>query len=159
MHFWNKLGIRAQITVGFLPLILFMGLLSINVISGMSELSYIFSSYRKTVGESLGISEYSDQLHDIQMSAEAFRSNPTQALVERLKAGVGAFEANDPRFAGNQDLLTGMAEIREEVGAYSKAFDKIVSLQARRILLISKVTEFGPWTSAALNDILRSAWR
>jgi len=159
MHLWNKLSIRAQITVGFLPLILFMSLLSINVMSGMSQLTAIFSSYRQTVGESLGISDYSDQLHDIQMSVEAFRSNPDRAVVDRFKAGVRAFEANDPRFADNQDLQTALVPIRQEIAAYSNAFDKIVSLQARRDLLTSKVTEFGPWTSIALNDVIRSAWR
>ncbi|WP_431324764.1 methyl-accepting chemotaxis protein [Rhizobium sp. YTU87027] len=159
MHLWNKLSIRAQITAGFLPLILFMSLLSANVMSGMSDLTAIFSSYRQTVGESLGISDYSDQLHDIQMSVEAFRSNPNQAAIDRFKAGVRAFEANDPRFADNQDLQAALVPIRQEIGAYSNAFDKIVSLQARRDLLISKVTEFGPWTSIALNDVIRSAWR
>ena len=34
MHFWKKLSIRSQITLGFLPLIIFMSLLSLNVMSG-----------------------------------------------------------------------------------------------------------------------------
>lgn len=50
LRFWNKLGIRAQITAGFLPLILLMSLLSVNAISGMGGLSSIFSSYRGTAG-------------------------------------------------------------------------------------------------------------
>ena len=79
MHFWNKLSIRSQITVGFLPLIVFMSLLSLNVMSGIDNLTSVFSSYRATVGESLAISTYSDRLHDIQMSAEAFRSELNRA--------------------------------------------------------------------------------
>ncbi len=159
LHFWNKFGIRAQITSGFVPLILLMSLLTVSAISGMSGLADIFASYRATAGQSLAISDYSDQLHEIQMSAEAFRSTPTQAVVDSFRAGVKAFEADDPRFAGNKDLQSGLAAIRQDIAAYGKAFEQIVSLQARRDLLISKVTEFGPWTSIALNDVMRSAWR
>ncbi|EJZ18909.1 methyl-accepting chemotaxis protein (plasmid) [Rhizobium sp. Pop5] len=159
LHFWNKFGIRAQITSGFVPLILLMSLLTVSAISGMNGLASIFASYRATAGQSLAISGYSDQLHEIQMSAEAFRSTPTQAVVDSFRAGVKAFEADDPRFAGNKDLQSGLATIRQDIAAYGKAFEQIVSLQARRDLLISKVTEFGPWTSIALNDVMRSAWR
>ncbi|MFB2602399.1 methyl-accepting chemotaxis protein, partial [Rhizobium phaseoli] len=81
------------------------------------------------------------------------------AVVDSFRAGVKAFEADDPRFAGNKDLQSGLATIRQDIAAYGKAFEQIVALQARRDLLISKVTEFGPWTSIALNDVMRSAWR
>lgn len=158
-RFWNKLGIRAQITAGFLPLILLMSLLSVNAISGMDGLSSIFSSYRNTAGQSLAISDYSGQLHEIQMSAETFRSNPTPDVVKRFQSGAKAFAADDQRFAGNEVLQAGMTAIRQDVATYGKAFDQIVSLQARGDSLISKVTEFGPWTSIALNDVMRSAWR
>ena len=157
--FWNKLGIRAQITVGFLPLVFFMSLLSLNALSGMGKLSGMFATYRETVGESLSISEHSDYLFDIQLSAEMFRSNPTAELVDRFKSGVRAFETNDGRLLNNPDLQKGMADIRQDIGSYALAFEKIVSLQARRDLLMSKVTEFGPWTALALNDVMRSAWR
>ena len=159
LHFWNRLGIRAQITAGFLPLILLMSLLSINAISGMGGLSSIFSSYRSTAGQSLAISDYSNQLHQIQMSAEAFRSDPTQDTVNRFHDGVKAFATEDQRFAGNAALQSGMIAIRQDVASYGKAFEQIVALQAKREALISKVTEFGPWTSIALNDVMRSAWR
>ncbi|MGO7163774.1 HAMP domain-containing protein, partial [Rhizobium johnstonii] len=159
LHFWNKFGIRAQITSGFVPLILLMSLLTVSAISGMNGLASIFSSYRATAGQSLAISDYSDQLNEIQMSAEAFRSTPTQAVVDRFRAGVKAFDADDPRFAGNKDLQSGLAAIRQDIATYGKAFEEIVALQARRDALISKVTEFGPWTSIALNDVVRSAWR
>ena len=159
LHFWNKFGIRAQITSGFVPLILLMSLLTLSAISGMSGLASIFASYRGTAAQSLAISEFSDQLHDIQMSAEAFRSTPTQGIVDSFRSGVKAFQVEDPRFAGNKDLQAGLGAIRQDIAAYSKAFEQIVSLQNRRDLLISKVTEFGPWTSIALNDVTRSAWR
>jgi methyl-accepting chemotaxis protein len=159
LHFWNRLGIRTQITAGFLPLILLMSLLSVNAISGMGGLSSIFSSYRSTVGQSLAISDYSNRLHEIQMSVEAFRSNPTQDAVNRFRDGVKAFATDDQRFAGNAALQAGMATIRQDVASYGKAFEEIVVLQAKRDALISKVTEFGPWTSIALNDVMRSAWR
>ena len=159
LHFWNKFGIRAQITSGFVPLILLMSLLTVSAISGMNGLAAIFTSYRATAGQSLAISDYSDRLHEIQMSAEAFRSTPTQAVVDSFRAGVKAFEAGDPRFADNKDLQSGLATIRQDIAAYGKAFEQIVALQARRDMLISKVTEFGPWTSVALNDVMRSAWR
>ena len=80
------------------------------------------------------------------MSAEAFRSTPTQDVVDRFRAGVKAFDADDPRFAGNKDLQSGLAAIRQDIATYGKAFEQIVALQARRDALISKVTEFGPWT-------------
>lgn len=48
LHFWNKFGIRAQITSGFVPLILLMSLLTVSAISGMNGLASIFSSYRAT---------------------------------------------------------------------------------------------------------------
>ncbi|MFT4184377.1 MAG: methyl-accepting chemotaxis protein [Rhizobium sp.] len=159
LRFWNKLGIRAQITAGFVPLILLMSLLSVNAISGMEGLSSIFSSYRTTAGQSLAISDYSTQLHEIQMSVEAFRSSPTQDVVDRFHAGVKAFAADDPRFAGDGALQAGMATIRQNVAAYGNAFERIVTLHDRRGALIAKVTEFGPWTSIALNDVMRSAWR
>ncbi|MGI8397406.1 methyl-accepting chemotaxis protein [Agrobacterium deltaense] len=159
MNYWNKLSIRAQITIGFLPLIFFMSLLSLNVISGMGKLTAIFSSYRATVGESLAISNYSDRLNDIKMSVEAFKSAPSKELVERFKSGVNSFENNDPRISQNSALLAALVTIRTQISAYDRAFDKIVSLQARHDLLASKVTEFGPWTSVALNDVLRSGWR
>lgn len=66
LHFWNKFGIRAQITSGFVPLILLMSLLTVSAISGMNGLASIFASYRATAGQSLAISDYSDQLNEIR---------------------------------------------------------------------------------------------
>ncbi|MGO8148141.1 methyl-accepting chemotaxis protein, partial [Rhizobium leguminosarum] len=62
----------------------------------------------------------------------------------------------DRRKAGLQVLIAGKTRV---IGTYGKAFEEIVALQARRDALISKVTEFGPWTSIALNDVVCSAWR
>ncbi len=159
MNFWKKLGIRTQITAGFLPLILLMSFLSLTALNGMSGLASIFQSYRSTAGQSLAISDYSNQLHEIQMAAEAFRTTPSAEVVERFQAGVKAFSTDDPRLAGNAELQQGMAAIRKNMDDYSKAFGEIVALQNKREALIAKVTEFGPWTSIALNDVMRSAWR
>jgi methyl-accepting chemotaxis protein len=159
MHFWKRHGIRTQITVGFMPLILLMSFLSLSAISGMSGLSLIFGSYRLTVGQSLAISDYSKQLHEIQMAAEMFRTTPSDQVVQRFQAGVKAFSVEDSRLASNVELQQGMAAIRQDVGSYRKAFEQIVALQATRNALIAKVTEFGPWTSIALNGVVRSAWR
>jgi len=159
MHFWKKLGIRTQITAGFLPLILLMSFLSLNAVSGMNGLSSIFASYRATAGQSLAISDYSNQLHEIQLAAESFRTNPGDQVVRRFQAGVKAFSVEDMRFAGNSELQQGMAAIRLDMENYSKAFEQIVALQTKREALIAKVTEFGPWTSIALNGVMRTAWR
>ncbi|MGO7609302.1 methyl-accepting chemotaxis protein, partial [Rhizobium ruizarguesonis] len=59
LHFWNKFVIRAQITSGFVPLILLMSLLTVSAISGMNGLASIFASYRATAGQILAISDYS----------------------------------------------------------------------------------------------------
>ncbi|EJB08215.1 methyl-accepting chemotaxis protein [Rhizobium leguminosarum bv. trifolii WSM597] len=159
MHFWKKLSIRAQITFGFLPLIFFMSLLSLNVMSGMDKLTAAFSSYRATVGESLAIATYSERLGSIQMAAEAYRSDPSKEVVERFKSGVGSFALDDARLARNPSLQATVATIRGQIAAYDQAFDELVTLQSRHDQLLSKVTEFGPWASDALNDVLRSAWR
>lgn len=159
MQLWKKLGIRAQITAGFVPLILLMSLLSFNAISGMNGLSSIFASYRATASQTLSISDYSNKLHEIQMSAEAFRTTPNEILARQFSSNVDAFLQDDQRFAGNADLQAGMTTIRQQMKSYAEAFEAIVQLQAKRDALISKVTEFGPWTSIALNDIMRSAWR
>jgi methyl-accepting chemotaxis protein len=159
MTLWNKLGIRTQISLGFLPLILLMSLLSLNTIRGMNGLASMFSSYRATAVQSLAVSDYSNKLHEIQLAAESYRSEPGDAVADHFRAGVKAFLADDPRLAGNAELQLGMTAIRDTMAAYSKAFEQIVGLQAKREALISKVTEFGPWTSVALNDVMRSAWR
>lgn len=159
LSLWNKRGIRAQITAGFVPLILLMSLLTATAISGLNGLASIFTSYRATTGQSLAISDYSDRLNDIQMSVEAFRATPGEAIVERFRAGVNGFEDADQRFGGNSDLAAGLATIRTDIASYSQAFEQIVVLQAKRDSLLSKVTEFGPWTSVALNDVMTSAGR
>ncbi|NTJ43691.1 methyl-accepting chemotaxis protein [Agrobacterium larrymoorei] len=159
LNFWNRFGIRAQISAGFVLLILLMSVLTISSISGMRGISSIFASYRGTAGQSMAISDYSDRLHSIQMSVEEFRTTPTDAVVSSFREGVKAFQSDDPRLTSNIDLQTGLATIRQDIAGYSKAFEQIVSLQARRDMLMSKVTEFGPWTSIALNDVMRSAWR
>ena len=159
MQLWKKLGIRAQITAGFVPLILLMSLLSLNAISGMHSLSSIFASYRATASQTLSISDYSNKLHDIQMAAEAFRSTPSDAVAQQFKTNVAAFLQDDQRFASDPALQAGITTIRQDMQAYSTAFAELVKLQDKRDALIAKVTEFGPWTSIALNDVMRSAWR
>ncbi|OLP61822.1 chemotaxis protein [Xaviernesmea oryzae] len=159
MHLWNKLGIRAQITFGFVPLILLMSFLSINAISGMNGLSSIFSSYQATAGQTLSISDYSNRLHEIQSAAERFRVSPEDAVVEHFRSNLASFLKEDARFDGNPELVAGMAAISADMKAYGAAFDEIVKLQDRREALIAKVTEYGPWTAIALEDVQRSAWR
>ncbi|NTF00168.1 methyl-accepting chemotaxis protein [Agrobacterium tumefaciens] len=156
---WKKLGIRAQITAGFLPLILLLTIMCVLSIRGMNTLSDMFASYRSSVAETMVISEYSGQLHKIQLAAEAYRVQPTNEIAEAFRAGVKAFAVDDERIARSEMLASGLREIRGDVAAYSDAFEKIVSLQQKRDDVISKVTEFGPWTSVALRDVMRSAWR
>lgn len=159
MTAWKKLGIRAQITAGFLPLILLLTIMCISSIRGMNSLSEMFGSYRSSVSETMVISDYSAQLHKIQLAAEAYRSEPTSEVAEAFRAGVKAFAVDDKRIANSGDLTSRLGGIRSDIAAYSEAFEKIVALQQKRSDLISKVTEFGPWTSVALRDVMRSAWR
>jgi methyl-accepting chemotaxis protein len=159
MSFWNKMGIRSQITAGFLPLIVLMSLLTLSANNGLDRFSTMFSSFRDTAGQSLSIFNYSDQLHRIQLAAEAFRISPDESVVKDLKAAVQAFAVDDPSLASDPVLQQGLSDIRKDVGAYDQAFQKIVDLQHKRDRLLAKVTEFGPWTNIALNDIARSAWR
>ncbi|MGR9202270.1 methyl-accepting chemotaxis protein [Rhizobium leguminosarum] len=159
MTAWKKLGIRAQITAGFVPLILLLTIMSISSIRGMNALSDMFGSYRSSVAETMVISEYSRQLHKIQLAEERYRMEPTNKVAEAFRAGVTAFAVDDPRLANSTELTHGLGEIRSDIAAYSDAFEKIVALQQKRNEVISKVTEFGPWTSVALRDVMRSAWR
>jgi methyl-accepting chemotaxis protein len=159
MMTWKKLGIRSQISAGFLPLIVLMSLLSANALGGIERLKSTFDAFRQTAGQSLSISDYSDQLQQIQLAAESYRSNPSEEVVGRFAAAVKAFAFDDPRLAADPHLQQGLAAIRSDIGKYDAAFNQLVTLQERREKLIAKVTEFGPWTNIALNDILRSAWR
>ncbi|NTH16755.1 methyl-accepting chemotaxis protein [Agrobacterium rhizogenes] len=159
MKIWSKLGIRSQITAGFVPLILLMSLMSLNSVSGIRGLSEIFSSYRSSSDIMLAISEYSDHLHEIQMAAADYQTHPGPEIVERFEKAADAFSVDNPRFAENPELLRGMEAVRRDVAAYREAFGELVALQNRREILISKVTDFGPWAGVALRDIMRSAWR
>ncbi|OLP55604.1 chemotaxis protein [Rhizobium rhizosphaerae] len=159
MHFWNRLGIRTQITLGFLPLILLMSILSANAISGMNGLSSIFSSYRDTAGQTMAIAGSSNSLHEIQMAAERFRVAPGDETVSQFRTGLDAFLKGDPRLSNDPKLASGLQAINADMRAYGEAFAEIISLQARRDALLGKVTEYGPWTVIALKDVLRSAWR
>ncbi|HXV31588.1 MAG TPA: methyl-accepting chemotaxis protein, partial [Sinorhizobium sp.] len=156
---WGKLGIRSQITAGFVPLILLMSLMSLNSVSGINGLSEIFSSYRSSTGLTLAISQYSNHLHEIQMAAADYETHPGEAVVERFEKAADAFSVDNPRFAENPELLAGMETVRRDVAAYRQAFGKLVALQNRREVLISKITDFGPWAGIALRDVARSAWR
>lgn len=159
MTAWKKLGIRAQITAGFIPLILLLTIMCISAIREMNSLSEMFGSYRSSVAETMLISEYSGQLHKIQLASETYRVEPTDEVAGTFRAGVQEFSVDDERIAKSEELRTGLKEIRGDIAAYSDAFEKIVALQQRRKDVISKVTEFGPWTSVALRDVMRSAWR
>ncbi|MCX8997100.1 methyl-accepting chemotaxis protein [Rhizobiaceae bacterium BDR2-2] len=156
---WKKLGIRSQITAGFLPLVILMSLLSVSAISGMNGLGSIFASYRDTVGQTMAVSAYSDQLHKIQSAVETYRTDNSDAAVTAFREGAEAFAIDDPRIDGNAALKSGMTGIRADIGEYSNAFEETVVLSRTRDKLIAQVTEFGPWTAVALNDIMRSAWR
>jgi methyl-accepting chemotaxis protein len=159
MKIWKKLGIRTQIGAGFVPLILLMSVLSINAISGMNSLSAIFSSYRATANHTVQISEYSNRLSAIMMAANEFRSNPASAVIKEFRDNVAAFVKDESGFDGNAELEAGLSAIRKDMQDYSAAFEEVVKLQDKREKLTAKVTEFGPWTSIALNDVMRSAWR
>ncbi|WP_321382162.1 HAMP domain-containing protein, partial [Rhizobium sp.] len=159
MNFWSKLGIRSQITAGFMPLIVLMSILTMDANNSLSGMSQMFSSFRDTAGQSLAIFTYSDELQAIQMATERYRSNPSDAVVNDLKTALKAFSVDDARLAKNPALQEGMSDIRKDIATYDTAFQQIVTLQVKRDRLLAKVTEFGPWTNIALNDIARSAWR
>jgi methyl-accepting chemotaxis protein len=159
MNFWSKLGIRSQITAGFLPLIVLMSILSVDAGNSMSGLSSMFATFRDTAGQSLAIFSYSNQLHTIQLATEEYRTNPSDAVVQNMKKALQAFSVDDPRLSKDPVLQQGLNDIRKDIAAYDIAFQKMVALQGRRDRLLAKVTEFGPWTNVALNDIARSAWR
>ncbi|MBB4955477.1 methyl-accepting chemotaxis protein [Agrobacterium vitis] len=159
MNFWSKLGIRSQITAGFLPLIVLMSILTVDAGNSLGNLSGIFATFRNTASQSLSIFDYSDRLHQIQLSAEQYRTTPGDAVVKTMKTALDAFAVDDPRLTTDASLQQGLNDVRKDIAAYDKAFQQIVVLQGRRDRLLAKVTEFGPWTNIALNDIARSAWR
>ncbi|MGV1755053.1 methyl-accepting chemotaxis protein [Agrobacterium sp. CG674] len=159
MSFWKKSGIRTQITLGFLPLILLMSALTFVGNDGLGRLSNVFSSFRYTAAQSLAIFDYSVQLQRIRLAAEAYRSNPSDSIASQLQDAVKAFAVDDPRMASDADLQSGLNVVRRDVADYNTAFGKLVDLQKKKDVLLGKVTEFGPWTIIALKDIQRSAWR
>jgi hypothetical protein len=48
-----------------------MSLLSANALGGIERLKSTFDAFRQTAGQSLSISDYSDQLQQIQLAAES----------------------------------------------------------------------------------------
>lgn len=159
MSFWKKLGIRAQISLGFLPLIVLMSALTFVGNDGLERLSSVFSSFRYTAAQSLAIFDYNQQLQRIQLAAEAYRSNPSDSIASQLQDAVRAFAVDDKRMMSDAELQSGLNNVRRDVADYNIAFAKLVDLQKRKDVLLEKVTEFGPWTIIALKDIQRSAWR
>ncbi|PYE41253.1 methyl-accepting chemotaxis protein [Rhizobium sp. PP-F2F-G20b] len=159
MSIWKKSGIRTQITVGFLPLIILMTVLTYVSNGGFARLSSVFSSFSSTAAQSLAIFDYNVQLQRIRASAETYRSDPSDIVAAQLHDAVKAFDIDDPRMASDADLQSGLALVRKDVALYSEAFTQLVKLQKKKEQLLAKVTEFGPWTIIALQDIQRSSWR
>ncbi|MEX6507370.1 methyl-accepting chemotaxis protein [Jiella sp. M17.18] len=160
---WNKLGIRSRISLGFVPLLLLMVFLSVNAVRGVEGVSNLFASYRHAADQSLAIGDYSEALNTIRAAADHIGSAPGGADVTAFDAGVSKILADkgrvDDLFAGETAVLDQLKTVRQDVSTFSDAFHQIVDLDKERQSLISKVTDFGPWTEIALADIMRSSWR
>ncbi|WP_188913226.1 methyl-accepting chemotaxis protein, partial [Aureimonas endophytica] len=159
----NKLGIRARITLGFVPLLLLMGFMAFNAVRGVDAISDLFASYRHTADYGLTISEMSDDLRVMRTSAFSFIADANPEAGDKLHASLTRMQAKGEALAAKvsdmPQLVSGLAEVRKDATDYGAAFDRLLDLQRRQDLLTTKLTEFGPWAGIALGDIMRSAWR
>ncbi|OXT02350.1 hypothetical protein B7H23_05470 [Notoacmeibacter marinus] len=163
LKLWKTLGIRSQISLGFLPLILLMSFLSINAVWGVNGVSSLFSSYRDTAEDSLIVAHADYQFGTMRRAVKAFEGDPSEEVVTSFETSLDALRADEAvlseRFYEQAEFWDLLTHLQELVETYAENFETLVELESRRGLLQAKVDDFGPWTSIALHDIMRSAWR
>ncbi|MFB9912317.1 methyl-accepting chemotaxis protein [Rhizobium paknamense] len=159
MQVWNRLGIRTQISIGFLALIALMGLLVLGAVSGVGQLSQAIDEQGRSAESARLVAELNDDLAALRLNAARYTAEHKAEQAAGVKKAIEEFKRDSAAFQGSPQIAAALDKVRGDVSAYEATFDKVVVLWQRKLKLADKVFEFGPWTNIAIEDVLRSAWR
>ena len=159
MQVWNRLGIRTQISAGFLALIALMGLLIYGTLGGIRNLGAAIAEQTDNTDTAQLLTTLSQDLLSFRVNAARYTANHAPEEAAAVKKAVQDFLRDSASFKGEGEIKATLDQMRADVSAYDGAFDKVVILWNRKNSLAEKVFDFGPWTNLAIEDVLRSAWR
>ncbi|RLQ89028.1 methyl-accepting chemotaxis protein [Notoacmeibacter ruber] len=163
IKYWKKLGIRSQISIGFLPLLLLMSFLSVSAIWGVNGVASLFGSYREAATDSLMVSDADYAFGKMRRAVKAFEGSFSDEALETFETSLDDLRMAEAllseRFYEHPELFAILTTLQDHVENYAENFDTVAGLEKRRSVLQANVDDFGPWTSIALYDIMRSAWR
>ncbi|TWD48254.1 methyl-accepting chemotaxis protein [Agrobacterium vitis] len=159
MQVWNRLGIRTQISAGFLALIALMGLLIYGTLGGIRNLGAAIAEQTDNTDTAQLLTTLSQDLLSFRVNAARYTANHAPEEAAAVKKAVQDFLRDSAGFKGEGEIKATLDQMRADVSAYDGAFDKVVILWNRKNSLAEKVFDFGPWTNLAIEDVLRSAWR
>ncbi len=159
MQVWNRLGIRTQISAGFLALIALMGLLVYGAVGGIRNLGAAIGEQTQNTDTAQLLTTLSQDLLNFRVYAARYTANHAPEEAATVKKSAQDFLRDSASFKGEGEIKATLEQMRADVSAYDSAFDKVVMLWNRKNSLADKVFDFGPWTNLAIDDVLRSAWR
>ncbi|QDL92570.1 HAMP domain-containing protein [Paroceanicella profunda] len=149
----NRLGMQARIAIGFVPPLMMMLVLSLVAYNGVSSITTATTTYLNAAGDQLELSRMGDCLTDANVAVLLFDRRRTPNYVEDFRTNVACMR-------DMEEKLTERAAVLESlVNDYATGFSSFVALDGQKAAVRDKALDFGPWTSVALQDIIRTSYR
>ena len=126
---FSRISVANRIFAAFGALIVILTGIGTVGYYGVSSIAGTFESYRHAVRETLELSDYTNDLIDLRLSADAFFREPGSFSVEEIVAkieDVGTIDADGyARFEGDALALGELAKLVETAKAYKSGFETI----------------------------------
>ncbi len=153
----QRLSITQKIYGAFGALVLLLGFLCVAGYFGVQAVAGIFAEYRIAAHQSLATGQIVKEIEALRMAALRYRADRTADTAASFEARLGALSIDSDEFtqtfAGDASATALIANVREVVGSYGKAFTSVVALDAARQAIVAEMSEKAKAARSLLEEI------
>lgn len=157
----GKLKITTKLYGGFAAVLLLLGIVAVIAVSGMRDVSTLFSDYRHTARNTVELADLQEGILETRLAALKHRAASSDdnaaTVMEKIKV-LKVEQANLAEVTSDKEIIEHLKVPERMLDEYKAAFEQTVALQDERNALVAELSKIGPAAQSKISQIAERAF-
>ncbi len=158
----GKLKITTKLYGGFAAVLLLLGVVAMIAVSGMRDVSTLFSDYRHTARNTVELGDLQEGILEARLAALKHRAASSAENAETVMRKIEVLKVEQANLADvttDKEIVERLKVPEGMLKQYKVAFEQTVVLQDKRNALVAKLSNIGPAVQSKISQIAERAYR